>query len=56
MQHRGRAHHDTQEVTWRCAVDVPLGGSLGALKELEQKLGIDLTSGFEPNEFTPSKL
>ena len=38
------------------AVDVPLGGSLGALKQLQQKLGIDLTSGSEPNEFTPSKL
>ncbi|EKM55529.1 uncharacterized protein PHACADRAFT_256222 [Phanerochaete carnosa HHB-10118-sp] len=37
-------------------IHVPLGGSLGALKQLEQKLGIDLTSGYEPNEFTPSKL
>ena len=38
------------------ATDVPLGGSLGALKQLEQKLGIDLTSGYEANEFTPSRL
>lgn len=38
------------------SVDVPIGGSFGAMKTLEEKLGIDLTSGFEPNEFTPSKL
>ena len=36
--------------------DVPIGGSFGALQELEAKLGIDLTSGFEPDEFTPAKL
>ncbi len=36
--------------------DVPIGGSFGALKKLEEKLGVDLTSGFEPSEFTPSKL
>ncbi|KAI0637082.1 HAD-like protein [Trametes polyzona] len=38
-------------------IQVPIGGSLGALKKLEAKLGIDLTSGgFEPTEWTPSKL
>ena len=36
--------------------DVPIGGSRGALRVLEEKLGIDLTSGCEPDEFTPSKL
>ena len=36
--------------------DVPLGGALEALKQLEQKLGIDLTSEFESNEFIASKL
>ena len=36
---------------------VPIGGSLEALRKLEAKLGIDLTSGaFEPTERTPSKL
>ncbi|KAI0811269.1 HAD-like protein [Irpex lacteus] len=37
-------------------IHVPIGGSFGALKKLEEKLGVDLTSGFEPSEFTPSKL
>ncbi|KAL7283304.1 hypothetical protein ACG7TL_002733 [Trametes sanguinea] len=38
-------------------IHVPIGGSLEALKKLEAKLGIDLTSGaFEPTEWTPSKL
>ncbi|OBZ75946.1 hypothetical protein A0H81_04446 [Grifola frondosa] len=37
-------------------IHVPIGGSSGALKKLEEKLGIDLTSGFEPTEWTPSKL
>ncbi|KAL4250409.1 Acyl-CoA dehydrogenase 10-like protein [Abortiporus biennis] len=37
-------------------IHVPIGGSLGALKELEKKLGIDLTSGFEPTEWLPSKM
>jgi len=37
-------------------IHVPIGGSLGALKNLEEILGINLTSGFEPNEWTPSKL
>ena len=36
--------------------DVPLGGAAQALTELEQKLGIDLTSGFETDAFIPSKL
>ena len=36
---------------------VPIGGSLEALRKLEAKLGIDLTSGaFEPTERTPSRL
>ena len=36
---------------------VPIGGSLEALRKLQAKLGIDLTSGaFEPTERTPSKL
>ncbi|THH20369.1 hypothetical protein EW146_g979 [Bondarzewia mesenterica] len=37
-------------------IHVPIGGSLGALRELGGKLGIDLTSGFESTERTPSKL
>ncbi|KAI0670492.1 HAD-like protein [Trametes maxima] len=38
-------------------IQVPIGGSREALKKLEAKLGIDLTSGgFEPAERTPSKL
>ncbi|KAH9901275.1 HAD-like protein [Cubamyces lactineus] len=38
-------------------IQVPIGGSLEALKKLEAKLGIDLTSAaFEPTEWTPSKL
>ena len=36
--------------------EVPIGGSLGALKTLEAKLGIDLTSGFETSILPPSKL
>ncbi len=38
------------------SVDVPIGGSLGALKKLEEKLGIDLTSGWKSTEISPSKL
>ncbi|CAL1704348.1 unnamed protein product [Somion occarium] len=37
-------------------IHVPIGGSLQALKKLEEKLGIDLTSGFERSEWMPSKL
>ncbi|KAJ8487143.1 hypothetical protein ONZ51_g4370 [Trametes cubensis] len=38
-------------------IQVPIGGSLEALKKLEAKLGIDLTSGaFETTEWTSSKL
>ncbi|KAI0646941.1 HAD-like protein [Trametes meyenii] len=38
-------------------IQVPIGGSREALKKLEAKLGIDLTSGgIEPAERTPSKL
>ncbi|THG99629.1 hypothetical protein EW026_g2733 [Hermanssonia centrifuga] len=37
-------------------IHVPIGGSFGALAELGEKLGMDLTSGFEPDEITPSKL
>ncbi|KAJ3551147.1 hypothetical protein NM688_g4892 [Phlebia brevispora] len=37
-------------------IHVPIGGAFGALKKLENKLGIDLTSGFEPSEFSPSRL
>ncbi|KAI0721656.1 HAD-like protein [Cerioporus squamosus] len=38
-------------------IQVAIGGSLEALKKLEAKLGIDLTScAFEPSEWTPSKL
>ncbi|KAI0781051.1 HAD-like protein [Trametes elegans] len=38
-------------------IQVPIGGSLEALKKLEAKLGIDLTSGrLEPTGRTPSKL
>ena len=37
-------------------LDVPIGGSLGAVKRLEEKLGIDLTSGVEPSQRTPSRL
>ncbi len=37
--------------------EVAIGGSLEALKKLEAKLGIDLTSsGLERTEWTPSKL
>ena len=46
---RSRAHG--------CSAEVPIGGSLEALKKLEAKLGIDLTSGaFETAEWTSSKL
>lgn len=46
---RSRAHGRSAEV--------PIGGSLEALKKLEAKLGIDLTSGaFETAEWTSSKL
>ncbi|KAH9951310.1 HAD-like protein [Amylocystis lapponica] len=37
-------------------IRVPIGDSLGALKTLEGKLGIDLTYGFQPTEGTPSRL
>ncbi|KAI0079973.1 HAD-like protein [Panus rudis PR-1116 ss-1] len=37
-------------------IHVPIGGSLIALRQLEAKLGIDLTSGFEPTEWIPSKM
>jgi len=37
-------------------IQVQIGGSLEAVSQLEKKLGIDLTTGFEPSEFTPSKL
>ncbi|KAI0705830.1 HAD-like protein [Cytidiella melzeri] len=37
-------------------IHVPIGGSLGALKKLEEKLGIDLTSEVETTAFTPPKL
>ncbi|THH33860.1 hypothetical protein EUX98_g218 [Antrodiella citrinella] len=36
-------------------IQVQIGGSLQAISQLEKKLGIDLTTGFEPSEFT-SKL
>lgn len=36
--------------------EVAIGGSLQAISQLEKKLGIDLTTGFEPTEWTPSKL
>ena len=37
--------------------EVAIGGSLEALRKLEAKLGIDLTSGgLEPTERTPSRL
>ncbi|KZT11410.1 HAD-like protein [Laetiporus sulphureus 93-53] len=37
-------------------IHVPIGNSLGAIKQLERKLGIDLTSGLEPHNRSPSKL
>lgn len=36
--------------------DVPIGGSAGALRQLEKKLGIDLISSGNPAEGTASKL
>jgi hypothetical protein len=38
------------------ASDVPIGGSLLALKKLESVLGIDLTNGSHTAERTQSKL
>ncbi|KAI0053841.1 HAD-like protein [Auriscalpium vulgare] len=37
-------------------IHVPIGGSLAALKQLEEVLGIDLTGDVDPGERTPSKL
>jgi len=37
-------------------IHVPIGGSRAAIKKLEEKLGIDLTSGLQPSEWTPSKM
>lgn len=37
-------------------LEVSIGGSLEAISQLEKKLGIDLTTGFELSEWTPSKL
>ncbi|KAK7693332.1 hypothetical protein QCA50_002900 [Cerrena zonata] len=37
-------------------IHVPIGGSLQSLQILEKKLGLDLTSGVDPSEWTPSKL
>ncbi|KAI0928821.1 hypothetical protein AcW1_005949 [Taiwanofungus camphoratus] len=37
-------------------IHVPIGGSFKAIKKLEEKLGIDLTSGFDPTQWTPSKM
>ncbi|KAI0341859.1 epoxide hydrolase [Trametopsis cervina] len=37
-------------------IHVPIGGSFGALQKLEEKLGLDLTSGVESSQATPSRL
>ena len=37
-------------------VDVPIGNSLGAIKKLEEKLGIDLTSDREDGSQASHKL
>ncbi|EIM90196.1 HAD-like protein [Stereum hirsutum FP-91666 SS1] len=37
-------------------IHVPIGGSLNAIKELEQVLDLDLTNGFDPSRQSTSKL
>ncbi|TCD61681.1 hypothetical protein EIP91_008103 [Steccherinum ochraceum] len=47
---------DVDEFDYTAIVEVRIGGSLEAISQLEKKLGIDLTTGFNPTEYTPSKL